>query len=440
MPAELESLLEEIYQAGLSAVDPEKAVHRYFRREKPGLSKYRKIFLAGFGKAGFPMAKAVEETAGERLAKGMVIVKDGHGGKLAKTEVVEASHPEPDSRGEKGAEALVKMLSESTCPEDLVIFLISGGGSALLPLPAKGISLQDKQDTTRTLLSCGAEIHEINAIRKHISRVKGGQLLRSVNGASVLALILSDVIGDDLSAIASGPTAGDPTTYHDCLDIIDSYQIGEKLPENVVSHLESGAAGGDNAPPETVKPGDLNSEKIENVIIANNRLALEAAAEKASSSGFKPLILSSSLSGDTRELAGFHVSLAREILAGGHPVQPPCCLVSGGESTVKLRGSGEGGRNMEFTLECARLIEDWQDSRVLFASIGTDGTDGPTDAAGARATPEITGRARELGLSTKDYLERNDSYNFFKPLGGLIITGPTRTNVMDLHIVLVEKN
>jgi len=440
MPANLESTLEEICRAGLAAVDPEKAVRRYFREANPDLSKYRRIFLAGFGKAGFPMAKAVEDITGDRLAEGLIVVKDGHGGDLSKTGIVEASHPEPDARGEKGAEAIVGMLSKNTGPEDLVIVLVSGGGSALLPLPARGITLEDKQKTTRELLSCGAEIQEINAIRKHISRVKGGQLLRSTNGASVLSLVLSDVIGDDLSAIASGPTSADPTTYRDCLEIIDSYQIRDMLPPNVISHLEKGSLGGSGAPPETIKPGDLLPGRVNNVIVANNRLALEAAAEQASLSGFRTLILSSSLSGDTRELAGFHVSLAAEIMGGGHPLPAPCCLVSGGESTVKVQGSGKGGRNMEFTLECARLIDQWQDAPVLFASLGTDGTDGPTDSAGARVTPATLVKARELGLSTRDYLARNDSYNFFKPLEGLIVTGPTRTNVMDLHIVLVGKN
>ena len=354
-----EYVLEQIYRAGLQAVDPEEAVIRFFREEKPDFSGYRKIFLAGFGKAGFPMARAVERILGERLSDGMIIVKDGHGGELHQTRVVEASHPEPDSRGLEGARALLRMLARETTSKDLVLLLISGGGSALLPLPVDGVSLQDKQKATRVLLSCGAEIQEINAIRKHISQVKGGQLLRNVNGASVLSLILSDVIGDELTSIASGPAAADPTTYGDCLDIINSYGIRSSLPKPVIRHLEKGCKGGNDAPVETLKPGEFPGERVRNVIIANNRLALEAAASEASRLGFKPLILSSSLSGDTGELARFHAAVAEEVLAGGHPLPPPCCLVSGGESTVKLQGSGKGGRNMEFALECARSLERW---------------------------------------------------------------------------------
>ena len=430
-------ILEQIYGAALAAVDPEEAVARYFREEKPDLSGFRKVFLAGFGKAGFPMARAVETILGDRLYKGIIIVKDGHGGTLNRTRIIEASHPEPDARGMNGAGSLVDMLSREAASDDLVIVVISGGGSALLPLPAKGISLEDKQKTTSILLSCGAEIQEINAIRKHISRVKGGQLLRYVNGASVLALILSDVIGDDLPSIASGPAVADPTTYQDCLDIIESYGIRAVLPLPVLNHLIEGSKPGAKTPRETLKPGEFPKARVKNIIIANNRQALEAAASEAERLGFSSLILSSSLSGDTGELARFHVALADEVFSSGNPLSPPCCLISGGESTVRIKGSGKGGRNMEFVLECASCLEKWEDRPVLFASIGTDGTDGPTDAAGARVTPEILARARDLGLSIRDHLQRNDSYNFFEPLESLILTGPTRTNVMDLHIVLI---
>ncbi len=430
-------ILEQIYSAALRAVDPEEAVARYFREENPDLSGFRKIFLAGFGKAGFPMARAVETFLGDRLQQGIVIVKDGHGGTLGRTGIIEASHPEPDARGMEGARSLVEMLSRETTSDDLVIVVISGGGSALLPLPAKGISLGDKQKTTSILLSCGAEIQEINAIRKHISRVKGGQLLRYVNGASVLALILSDVIGDDLPSIASGPAVADPTTYQDCLDIIESYGISTVLPQSVLNHLIKGTGTGINAPPETFKPDEFPKERVKNIIVANNRQALESAASEAERLGFRPMILSSSLSGDTGELARFHVALADEICSSGNPLSPPCCLISGGESTVRIKGTGKGGRNMEFVLECASCLEKWENKPVLFASIGTDGTDGPTDAAGARVTPEILAMARKQGLSIRDHLQRNDSYNFFKPLNSLILTGPTRTNVMDLHIVLI---
>ncbi len=437
MAFDLDTALTSIYGAAIEAVDPGEAVRRYFKEADPDFSGFRKIFLSGFGKAGYPMAQAVEKQLGDRLSRGIIIVKDGHGGRLNRTKVLEASHPEPDERGRKGAEAMIQMLSAETGPEDLVIIVISGGGSALLPLPAEGISLEDKQNTTRALLSCGAEIQEINAIRKHISGVKGGRLLRALNGASVLSLILSDVIGDDLASIASGPTAADPTTYRDCLDIIEKYGIESSIPPPVMNHLERGAAGGKESPPETLKPGEFSPERIKNIIIANNRQAMEAAGTEARRMGYTPLILSSSLSGDTGELARFHVALAREILSSGKPVTPPCCLISGGESTVRLKGDGKGGRNMEFTLECARHMNHFSGKPVMFASLGTDGTDGPTDSAGARVTHSTLAKARELGLSVEDHLRRNDSYNFFHPLGDLIITGPTRTNVMDLHFVLI---
>jgi glycerate 2-kinase len=430
-------ILEQIYTAAIQAVDPEKAVARYFQEKKPDLSGFRRIFLAGFGKAGFPMARAVETYLGDRLHQGIIIVKDGHGGTLNTTKIIEASHPDPDARGMEGARSLVDMLASETTSGDLVIVVISGGGSALLPLPAKGISLEDKQKTTGVLLSCGAEIQEINAIRKHISSIKGGQLLRFVNGASVLALILSDVIGDDLPSIASGPAVADPTTYQDCLDIIEFYGIRKTLPKSVYHHLVKGREQGGNSPQETLKPEEFPGDRVQNIIIANNRQALEAAADEAERLGFSPLILSSSLSGDTGDLARFHVALADEIFSSGNPIAPPCCLISGGESTVRLKGTGKGGRNMEFALECASSLDKWKSKPVLFASIGTDGTDGPTDAAGARVSINTLERARELNLSIKDHLSRNDSYNFFKSLENLIITGPTRTNVMDLHIVLI---
>ena len=435
---QLTGSLEKIYTAALRAVDPDAAVQRYFRENSPDSSGYRKVFLAGFGKAGYPMARAVENQLGDRLSGGMIIVKDGHGGSLRHTEVIEASHPEPDERGCRGAEAMLEWLSRETSPEDLVIIVISGGGSALLPLPAEGLTLGDKQATTRELLACGAEIQEINAIRKHISRVKGGRLLRHLNRASVLSLILSDVIGDDLPSIASGPTVADPTTFGDCLEILDKYGITGSIPFSVLDHLRRGDAGGDNAPPETLKPEEFSTDRVSNIIIANNRLATEAAAAEAYRLGYAPLLLSSSLSGDTGELARYHVSLAREVISGGNPVAPPCCLISGGESTVVLQGNGKGGRNMEFALECARHMDFFAGKPVLFASLGTDGTDGPTDAAGARVTANTVSRAEAKGLSIEDHLRRNDSYNFFKPLGDLIITGPTMTNVMDLHFVLID--
>jgi hydroxypyruvate reductase len=297
--------------------------------------------------------------------------------------------------------------------------------------------LADKQQVTRALIAGGADIREINAIRKHLSRIKGGRLLDFVNGAHVLSLVLSDVIGDDLSGIASGPTCPDPTTFGDCLDIIARYGLEDQFPASALAYLRAGAAGGPEAPPETPKPGDPRFERVRHVIVANNFRALEAASRTARQTGFQPLILTSSLEGDTGEAARFHVAVLREVLQHGHPLQPPACIITGGETTVKVKGDGLGGRNMEFVLHCALAVAGWEPRSLLIASAGTDGTDGPTNAAGAWADCATVARGRSLGLDAADYLRRNDSYRYFQRLDDLVITGPTRTNVMDLRLMLV---
>lgn len=434
---QLRKALKRIYESALEAVDPEEAVLGYLNRSPRDWTRYRRILLAGIGKAGVPMARGVERGFGDLLHRGLVIVKDGHGGQLEKTEVIEASHPQPDARGVEGARRLVELLREELGPEDLLVFVVSGGGSALLPLPVASLSLEDKQEVTRVLIGCGAGIREINAIRKHLSRVKGGRLVESTNGAEVLTLILSDVVGDDFASIASGPTAGDPTTFPDCLEIIERYGIESELPQRAVDYLRRGARGGEEAPVETPKPDDPRFERVRNVLVASNYQALAAAAEAARTEGLDPLILSSSMEGDTAEVAQVHVALAREVMASGNPLAPPCCLISGGETTVRLKGDGKGGRNMEFVLCCALEVSEWTDNPVLFASLGSDGNDGPTDAAGAVAEIGTVRKARELGIEASDYLRRNDSYHFFEKLNDLIITGPTRTNVMDLRFILV---
>ena len=381
------------------------------------------------------MAKAVEDVLGDRLDDGLIIVKYGHGGQLRKTRVVEAGHPEPDEAGEAGAAALLGLVN-SLSAEDLLIVLISGGGSALVPAPVPGVSLADKKRTTGLLLKCGATIHEMNCVRKHLSRIKGGRLLNHVNGATVLALMLSDVVGDEMSTIASGPTVPDPTTFADALEILARYNLTSEVPPSVKSYFEQGAAGGRKAP-ETLKPGVARELIVQNLIVGSNFLGLQAAAEKCRDLGIAPLILSSSIEGNTEHVARVHVAIAREILATANPVRRPCCLISGGETTVKVTGSGKGGRSQEFALWCAREVAGWPEQRMLFASLGSDGTDGPTDAAGAMADPCSVARGRSLNLVVDDYLARHDSYNFFKPLNDLIITGPTRTNVMDFRFVLI---
>ncbi len=441
----LRAALPRIYGASLQAVEPGSAVKRFFARRgrildaagrRYDLDSVRKTFLVGAGKAGVPMARAIEDILGDRLDEGLVVVKKGFAASSpVRTRVLEAGHPEPDEAGFRAAQEVMDFLQSRIGPEDLLVVVLSGGGSALLPAPVEEISLRDKQATTALLLRSGAGIHEINAIRKHLSRLKGGRLLEYTSRCRVLTLILSDVVGDDLTSIASGPTAPDPTTFQDCLEILDRFRLRDRVPGSVRAYLEAG-----NASNETLKPGDPRFECVENLIVGSNILALQAAAEEALSLGFTSLILSSSLSGDTAQLARFFVSLAREAVKTGHPAAPPICLIGGGETTVKVRGDGKGGRCQEFALHCAAQIADWGKSRVLFAALGTDGNDGPTDAAGALATPDTVSRAGKQGLSAEDHLDRNDSYHFFAALDDLIVTGPTQTNVMDVYLALVGKN
>ena len=430
---------EIIYRRAIEAVNPRTAIRSHVElrgRELVcdgiilNLDEFKHIYLVGAGKAGAAMAAAMEELLGDRLTAGLVVVKYGHLAPVKKTEIIEAGHPLPDHNGVEGARklaALVKQAGEN----DLVICLISGGGSALLPLPAAGLTLEEKQQTTQALLSCGADITEINAIRKHLSRLKGGQLARLAAPATTIALILSDVIGDPLDSIASGPTVGDPTTFGQCLNIINKYQLAETLPPAIMNHLQQGASG---AIAETPKPDDALFNRVGNHIIASNRQAVEAAASKARELGYQPLILSTFIEGETREIARMHAAIAREIHHSGNPLPSPACVISGGETTVTITGNGLGGRNQEFALAAAFDIAGLENTVIL--SIGTDGTDGPTDAAGAIVDGQTLERARNIGIAPLTYLDNNDAYHFFSPLRDLLITGPTNTNVMDIRLIL----
>jgi glycerate 2-kinase len=432
---------EHIFQSALRAVEPGAAIKDCCRLDGDSLlikdlsydlNLYERILVLGVGKAGASMAKAVENLLGARISEGLVVVKYGHLAELRKISLREAAHPVPDENGLKAARAILE-LAKRADEKTLVIFLVSGGGSALLPLPAVGISLEDKQATTRTLLSCGATIHEINALRKHLSAIKGGQLARAVSPATMVSLVLSDVVGDDLDTIASGPCVPDPRTFSDCLGIIDKYAIADKLRENVLIHLRVGAAG---EIPETPKSGDAVFKRIFNVIVSRNFDALSRAREAAISLGYNSLILSSTIEGETSEVAGMHMAIAHEILKTGHPLKPPVCILSGGETTVTVRGKGKGGRNQEFALAAA--LQMGSAGKIVLLSAGTDGTDGPTDAAGAFADSSTGLRAADCGLNLQKYLAENDSYHCFEQLGDLFKTGPTNTNVMDIRIVLVQ--
>lgn len=433
---------QKIFTQALRAADPKNIISsqislrnkilRIGSRTYP-LSRFERIFVAGCGKASAAMAYSLERILGSRITAGIVNVKYGHSLKLKRIRIQEAGHPLPDQKGLEGAREIKRMLSNLT-EGDLVIFLVSGGGSALLPFPLPGISLAEKQKVTNLLLGCGAAIQEINTLRKHLSVLKGGGLARVVWPATLVSLVLSDVIGDPLDAIASGPTVSDPTTFADCGRILDRYGLWEKIPLSVARHIREGIKGNRE---ETLKEGAPALAKVYNLIVGNNLLAMKAAQQKAVTLGYRPLMLSSLIEGETREVAKVHAAIAKEVLLTGNPLPPPACILSGGETTVTLKGKGQGGRNQEFALAAALEIAGWGEAVILAA--GTDGTDGPTDAAGAFADGETVQRAKAMGLDPWRSLEENDSYPFFKKLDDLLITGPTGTNVMDLRIMLVGK-
>jgi glycerate 2-kinase len=404
----------------------------WVKEKKYDLKRFKRVLVVGAGKAAAPMAQAMEDLLGERLSGGVITTKYGHGLSLKTISITEAGHPVPDSQGLSGTERILEVLKNTQEP-DLIFCLISGGGSALMPLPVAGLTLEDKQKTTQELLDCGATIHEINTIRKHISAIKGGKLARSAYPGTLVALILSDVIGDDLDVIASGPTVPDRSTFNDCLDIVAKYDLSKKIPFSVMEYLTRGQAGMEE---ETPKPGDPLFETTAAVIIGSASLSIDAAAAMAKRLGYNTLILSSCIEGETRDVAKVHTAIGKEIIKSGNPVKRPSCVISGGETTVTIRGDGLGGRNTEFVLAAAIELRGVDGITVL--SGGTDGTDGPTDAAGAVADGKTHARALNKGMKPEEYLRNNDSYHFFEAAGGLVKTGPTMTNVMDLRIMLID--
>jgi hydroxypyruvate reductase len=442
----MKRMAELIFSRALSAVDPSRILKDGIRIEEGrlwiriegnsekvfDLKAFHNIFLVGTGKASNSMAHAVEEIFGDWLTKGVITTKYGHLLPLKKTEIIEAGHPIPDQKGYEGAKKILALLKESG-PKDLVIFLLSGGGSALLPFPADGIELKEKQEVTQLLLDCGADIREINTIRKHISRMKGGWLAKWAYPSTLIGFILSDVVGDQLDVIGSGPTVPDPSTFEEATEILKKYDLLNEISPSIQKHLQLGKEG---KVEETPKPGDAVFEKVYNMIIGSNILALRAAEKEATSMGLNTLILSSSIVGETREAARFHTAIAKEVISSGNPIRKPACILSGGETTVTIKGNGLGGRNQEFVLAGAIEINGME--KVVLLSGGTDGTDGPTDATGAVADHTTVQRAKSMGLDPKVYLENNDAYPFFEKLGGLLITGPTHTNVMDVRILLID--
>ena len=447
-----------ILEAALKAADAGNAVRRHLSvsgsRLKAGpvsipLKEFDRVFLIGAGKASAQMAAAARQVLGPLLAGGIIVTKYGHArvaqalvpaaSRLVGTHgqrslppitVIQAGHPIPDDQGLMASRQIRELLKELNA-RDLLIVLISGGASALLPAPVEPVTLLDKQQTTDLLLRAGANISQLNAVRKHLSALKGGMLAALAYPATTISLVLSDVVGDLLDVIGSGPTAPDPSTFSDALAVIQKYKLTGRIPKTVRKRLQDGAAC---KLPETPKPGDPLFRNVHNVVVGSNRLSLEAAAGMGHALGYRTLILSSTMQGETREVARVHAQILREVQLSGHPIRRPACILSGGETTVTVTGSGKGGRNQEFALAAAIEISGLTNALVL--SAGTDGTDGPTDAAGAIATGDTLNRAARLGLDARAHLSANHAYPFFDALDDLIRTGPTGTNVMDIHLLL----
>jgi hydroxypyruvate reductase len=432
-----------IIDHAIAAVDPFTCVRGVIRVEQedlvaPGLSpEYRidlsridSVYVVGCGKAGARMSLAVEQVLGNRIVDGAVAIKYGHRASSdpGRIKLYEAGHPRPDENGRLAAQQAVALLDKAG-PRDLVIALLSGGGSALWPLPVEGISLNDKRKTTEALLRCGATIHEINCVRKHLSAIKGGFAALHAAPARVLALVISDVIGNDLDAIASGPFVGDPTTFADAVSILKRYELMDRVPAPVLSHITQGADGNRR---ETPKPGDPAFSQVKHLLCADNDLALHAAAEKAAALGFRVVRWPQPLCGESQHAAEKFCGKALSLLAAS---REPFALIAGGETTVTLGDAGgTGGRNQEFALAASQLVNG--SDMLVIASCGTDGTDGPTDAAGGMIDATTCSRGAAIDLDIRTHLDHHDSYHFLKKTGDLIVSGPTGTNVMDLQLAL----
>lgn len=448
--------LREIFFAAVGRVDPYDMIrsrvqldesYLHVRGESEDLvvdlASYTRIVVLGTGKATAKMALAIEELLGDRLTDGLVSVKRGHTQPLARIRTIEAGHPVPDRESVRAGREMAELCRGSD-EATLFINLISGGGSACLCSPRewsragrlRSISLEEMQAVTELLLSCGADIGEINTVRKHLSNIKGGGLARMMYPATSLNIILSDVVGDRLDAIASGLTVGDPTTFSDVHSILARYEIERRLPEAVRELIEDGLAG---EAPETPKPGDPVLQSVRNILLGTNRAALRAAGERARTLGYNVVLLSSQITGEAREIAKFYLGIAFDVAEHELAVSKPACLIGGGETTVTLRGGGKGGRNQEMALSFLQglALRNPPPPRIYFLSAGTDGNDGPTDAAGAFACAEALDAASRRDLPLERFLADNDSYSFFDSVGYLFKSGPTNTNVCDLQVLVV---
>jgi glycerate 2-kinase len=429
----------ESLEAALNAVDPKKIVKSKLHLNDStlkvdgsslDLEKFKHVYVVGGGKASGSMAEGLEEVLGNRISKGIVNVPKGNKLKTRTILLHEASHPMPDEHGVEGTRRMVK-IAEQAEKDDLIICLISGGGSSLMPLPRGEISISDKRLITDALLKSGATINEINTVRKHISNFKGGWLAKKAYPATILNLILSDVVGDPLDFIASGPTVPDSTTFSDALNILKKYKLWEKTPESIKKVLLEGEKG---IIPETPKAGDEAFKNVVNVVIGNNRIAGLAACQHIKTLGLNTLLLTATMEGEARHTAKLLASIAREAFVSGNPVAKPAGIVAGGETTVTVVGKGRGGRNQELALAAALKLKGLDG--VVLASLSTDGVDGPTDAAGAIVDGKTLVRAEKTGLNADKFLANNDSFTFFSKLGDLIFTGPTGTNVNDITVIV----
>jgi glycerate-2-kinase len=431
-------ILKTLIRSSLEAADPSQAMKRLITRKDHklsvnsipyDLSTYQRIVCIGAGKASGHMARTLEQILGKYLESGMVIVKDGYRAHTQTVQIVEASHPLPGTRGVRATKQILNIVRALT-KKELLIVLLSGGASSLLSAPAPGLTLNDKRRTTNLLLRVGATIHDINTVRKHLSAVKGGQLTKATS-AKILTVVLSDVLGDDLATIGSGPTVPDSTTFQEAKTILEQYQIFGRVPESIRNHLEHGIEGHLS---ETWKSKRLHSPRHQSIILANNQTAIDGMAKEAKRLGLRPHLLDLPLQGEAKELGAILVAMAKDIREFGNPVRPPACLIAGGEPTVTITGQGKGGRAQECMLAAAQELAGL--TNVVVAGFGTDGTDGPTDAAGAMVDGKTVQRAMKHRLSIENMLDRHDSYTFFKQVGGHIITGPTHTNVNDIYLII----
>ncbi len=415
-PAEL---LRRMFDAAVNAAQPEHCVPPHLPAPPRG-----RLVVIGAGKASAAMARAVEDHWSGELS-GLVVTRYGYGVPCQRIEIVEAAHPVPDAAGIEAARRIQEMV-QGLGPDDLVLCLISGGGSSLLVAPFEGLTLADKQALNRRLLESGASISEMNCVRRHLSAIKGGRLAAACHPAKVVNLLISDVPGDNPMDIASGPTVADPTTCEDALAILRRYAV--EVPQKIVEVLESGRG-------ETVKPGDTRITGLETRLVATPQMALESAAAVARQAGIPAAILGDSIEGEARDVGKVMAGIARQVAVHGQPVEPPCVLLSGGETTVTVRGNGRGGRNVEFLLSLGIALDNLPGVHAIAGD--TDGVDGQEEVAGAYLAPDTLARAWQKGIKPKDSLANNDGHGFFEALGNCVVTGPTLTNVNDFRAILI---